>query len=259
MSLTTFSKFYYGQIINTDNYSLDFSEGGPELEASVSIGDYTLSTLPVAVKTQLDALGSQEYDVSVDRDTRRITISSVADFELLVFSGPRSGVSVFSLLGFTGADRTGSNSYTGDSPSGFEYSPQFILQDHVPTANYKNFIDPSVNVSSNGEVEVVKFGVQRFLQANIKYATNEQHPAVGPIENNPTGVDDLISFMDYCIEKNKIEYMANRNDAGTYEIVLLEDSGSNGKEGTGYKLKELYTESLPFHFETGVLKFRKAD
>ena len=258
MSLTTFSKFYYGQIVDGISFALDFSEGGPELAASIPIGDYTLSSLILEVKTQMDAVGGQSYEISVDRDTRLITISAPGNFELLVDTGTREGSSVYELLGFTGADRTGSNSYTGDSPSGSEYVPQFILQDHIASENFKNFIDPEVNVSSSGEVEVVKFGNQEFIQMNIKYATDEEQPKIGPIRNNPTGLQDLRDFMDFAIEKNKLEYMPDRSDSATFETVLLEKTPEESK-GTGYKLKELYNENLPLYFDTGILLFRKVN
>ncbi len=256
MSLRTFSQFFYGQNVDENNYSLDFGEGGPELMASMTIGDYTLSTILSEVKTIMDAAGALTYTVIVSRETRLVTISATGNFELKVSSGSRAGVSIFATLGFTGADRTGASSYTGDTPCGSVYLPQFILQDHIATDSYRNFIDPSVNISSSGEVEVVRFGIQKFLQCNIKYATSMPHPALGPITNNPTGYEDLLDFMNYITEKNKIEYMADVSDPNTYEVLLLESTDFE-KDGTGYKLKEQYGDGLPFHFETGTLKFRK--
>lgn len=256
MSLRTFSKFYYGQNIDDTNYALDFSEGGPQLAATLDIGDYSLSTLMTEVASEMNSLGGQVYTVTVDRASRFVTISAPADFEMLVATGDRVGSDVFSLLGFTGTDRTGASTYTGNMPCGEVYFPQFVLQDHIATDDYQMFIDPNVSVSSSGQVEVVKFGTEKFMECNIKYATNEQHPAIGPIENNPTGLDDLRDFLEYAITKSVMEYMPDRNDSATFEIMLLESTEGSPK-GTGFKLKEQYGEGLPRHFETGTLKFRK--
>jgi len=257
MSLETFSTFYYGHNVASDQTSLDFSEGGGELQASVTIGDYSLTELLEEVKQQMDTVGGQEYTVQVDRSTRIVTISAPGNFELLVDTGSRKDSTVYTLLGFTGSDLTGSNSYTGTLPCGSEYSPQFILQDHVPTDNNLEFVDPSVSVSASGqEIEVVRFGSQRFLECNIRFSSDIPQPKLGPIENNPNGVSDLIAFMEFAISKQKIEYMANRSDPETFEKLRLE-STSTSQTGTGYRLKELFGQGLPGYFDTGILKFRK--
>jgi len=257
MSLKTFSQFYYGQVISEENSSLDFSEGGPVIEATLNIGDFTLNSILQEVENQLNLNGDNVYTVTVDRDSRLITISANANFELLI-TGPRQGSSVFELLGFTGSNRTGASSYTGNAPCGSVYRPQFILQDHIDPKDWAGFVDPAVNISSAGIVQVVRFGNENFLQCNIKYATNEPHPCVGPIENNPSGYDDLREFMLYLIQKNKVEFMPNRSEASNYDTFILE-STEQSNTGTAFKLKELYTEGLPFHYETGVLKFRRID
>ena len=256
MSLETFSAFYYGHNITTDQTSLDFSEGGPEIQANLTVGDYSLTDLLAEVKTQMDTVGGQEYTITVDRNSRLVTISAPGNFELLVDTGSRTDSSIYTLLGFTGSDLTGSNTYTGTLPCGEVYFPQFILQDHVATENFREFIDPSVSISAAGEVEVVKFGDQRFLQCNIRFATDLPQPKIGPIENNPTGVADLRAFMEFITERRKIEYMPDRNDAATFEKLRLETT-PEGQTGTSFKLKELFTQGLPGYFDTGILKFRK--
>lgn len=258
MSLTTFSAFYYDHNVDSLQSSLDFSEGGPELQASLNIGDYTLTELLTEVKQQMDNVGGQDYIVQVDRFTRIVTISAPGNFELLVDSGTRGDSSVFTLLGFTGSDRTGANSYTGNLPCGEAYFPQFILQDHIATANYREFIDPAVSISSAGEVEVVRFGDQRFLQCNIRFATDIPQPGAGPIENNPSGVADLRQFMEFITEKRKIEYMADRSNPETFEKLRLEAT-PEGDSGTSFRLKELYNQGAPGYFDTGVLRFRKVN
>lgn len=255
MSLKTFSSFYYGHTVDSNNFTLDFDEGGPELQASLEIGDYTLTELLVEVKAQMDAIGGQTYSVSVDRSTRLVTISAPGNFSLLPVTGSRSGLSVFELLGFT-ADKTGSNSYVGDQPSGSEYLPQFILQDHISFDNWKESIDPVVNEATSGQVETVKFGTKQFMEANIKWITEYVMPNFGPIENDQQALTNIRLFLDFATNKRRFEYMEDRQNPGNFDKVILE-STPESSTGTNYKLKE-EREAAGF-FSTGVLKFRKVN
>jgi len=250
-----YSAFYYGHTITSGNFTIDFDEGGGEFQASLDIGDYTLSTLIQAVKNQLDATGTQEYTVTVDRVTRIVTISASANFDLLVTTGSRAGTSVYGLLGFI-SDQTGSNSYSGSQASGEAFFPQFWLQDYISTSDWNEGIDPSVSVASSGVVEVVKFGTQSFMQCNFKYNTNLSTPAFGPFINNPNGLDDLRDFMNFAIDKKGIEFMEDRDNPQVFERMILERT-PDSQQGTGYKLKENRTAAG--FFDTGVLKFRKVN
>jgi hypothetical protein len=256
MSIQTFSAFYYGHNVGTTSTSLDFAEGAGEIQANLTIGDYTLTELLDEVKNQMDAVGGQIYTITVDRKSRLVTISAPGNFELLVDTGSRADSSVYTLLGFTGSDRTGSNTYTGDLPSGSAYEPQFVLQDHISTNDWREFINPSVNESGSGEVEIVRFGEKRFMQCNIKYATNVPQPKIGPIENNPNGLQDLRNFMDFITQKRRLEYMDDRDSPEIFEKFILE-STPESSNGTSYKLKEQYGQNAVGYFDTGLLKFRK--
>jgi hypothetical protein len=255
MSLTTFSKFYYGHTIDSTNLCLDFKEGaGPELQANLNPGDYTLTEFAVEIKRALDAIGALTYTVTVDRTTRKITISSTSNFSLLVTTGTRVGSSAWGLMGFTGADKTGASSYQSQVGSGSEYLPQQILREHIPSENFKEKTDAVVNQSASGKVQVILFGTTRFIQINIKYATNiaVSNLQVG-IEYQANGVENLLAFMDYLVTKAKFEYMPNRSIPGTFQKVLLERS-EESRNGTAYKLKEL--KKGPGYFETGTLVLR---
>lgn len=255
MSLRTFSAFYYGHIVTSDNNLVNFSEGSGELTATLNIGSYTLSEFVVELGRALNAAGGQVYTVSVNRTNRRITISAPGTFSLLTQTGSQLANSAFSLMGFDNAsDKTGTNTYTSANGSGSEYLPQFILQDHVATDHWQQSAYASVNKTADGRIEVVRFGTENFLQCNIKYAT--AYPGDGQvIKTNATGVTDLVAFMNNITQKCPIEYMADISDRETFESIILE-STPDSRDGVGYKLREMYDKGLPGYFETGVLKFR---
>lgn len=255
MSLTTFSLFYFGHTVTSDNNLIDFKEGGgPELTASLDIGDYTLTEYADEVARALNAEGALTYTVTVSRSTRKMTVATTSTISLLVSSGSHSSFSAYEMMGFTGSDRTSASSYLGDSASGSSYTPQFILQDHKDSEKTQQAVDSTTLRSSSGRVLVVRFGTQKFIQARIKWANNKIQPT-GPITQNLTGVEDLETFMQYLITKAKIEYMPNKDDVNTYQTVLLE-SNEESKDGTGYDLKERYDIGLPGYFDTSILKFR---
>lgn len=254
MSLTTFSIFYYDFEIDSDHLYIDFDEGSGELTATVDQGAYTPTELAEKIKLAMDAAGTLVYTVVFNRADETFKISSTASFDLLVQNGS-SANKAYEIFGFTGADRTGASSYTGARAGDF-YAPQFILQDHVSSDNFQRMIKPTVNVTSTGAVEVVRFGTERFIQANIKYANNIMEANDGRvIKHNPEGVEDLQRFMQFIITKKKFEYMPDYSSRNTFQTVILE-STEQEKEGTGFTLKELYDKGLPNFFETGKLVFR---
>jgi hypothetical protein len=253
MSLTTFSRFYYGHIVTAENNTVDFDEGGSEITAFLDVGSYTLTDYLNHVAAMMTEYGGQTYSASVNRTTRIATISATSNFTLRTASGSTLGTTAFTMMGYTGADRTGTNTYAADSASGSEYSPQFILQDHVASENGREAVEASVNVSASGQVEVVSFGTARFVQMNIMYITDIAQN--GAIMNNASGVADARAFMEYATQKAPVEYMPSVSALSTFQDLLLESTPQSSK-GTAYRLKELYDTGLPGYFETGVLKWR---
>lgn len=260
--LKTRSLFYYGYSITSDNFQLDFNEGGGELTAQLNIGNYTLTEF---VDELIRALNStptiaNTYDVVVDRDTRIITISADGNFDLLVQTGSHAGTSAFSLAGFTGLDRTGAATYDGNIASGSEFRPQFFLQGYVDPTIFKKNVSASVNESANGEVEVVTFGEVSFTEFDIRFNTDTAQPngCLGGgsyIETSATGVPDLIAFMDNITKKNKIEFMKDRDDTSSFFKLILERTREDSA-GIGYKLRERTDIGLSGYFDTGIIRFR---
>ena len=54
----------------------------------------------------MNKAGNQEYTITLDRDTRKFSISALNNFELLINTGSQKAVSVFTLLGFEESDRS---------------------------------------------------------------------------------------------------------------------------------------------------------
>ncbi len=255
MALSTFSKFYFLDSITSDNQNMNFDEGGGELLGQVNIGSFTLTNILTAVKTALDVAGGQEYTVTVDRDTRKITISAGSNFSLLLSSGSQTGTSPWILLGFTqSVDLTGSASYTGSSAAGDVYITQFPPQDYVDSENNKQRIDASVNESASGVIEVISFGIRSRIEMNLMFITDKEQDGV-TLRNNPTGLSDAQVFMQFITDRFLLEFMENKDDSAAFSSVQLEKTASDSK-GVGYLLKEETSKNLPGYYSTGKLVFR---
>jgi len=255
MSLTTFSQFFFGHTVDSTNNAIDFDEGGSELQATIAAGDYTITEYLVAVKDALDAAGALSYTVSLNRSTRIITIASTSNFTLRANTGTRASVSAWAMLGYTtSSNKTGASTYAAQNESGSRYRPQALLEEHIPSENWLEKNDAVVNESASGIVQVVYFGDVRFIQMNIKYATNLTVRSIQTtIENQSGGLDNLRTFMNYITTKSKFEFMPDRDTPNTFYKVLL-DKTEESKNGISYKLKELIKGAG--YFETGKLILR---
>lgn len=256
MALSTHSKFYYGLKITTQNQFIDFQEGINVRKATLALGSYTGVSLAVEVKKQMDAVGVNTYTVGYDRTTRKFTMSTTVNYSLLANTGDNFGLSALNIMGYdNAADFTGAMSYTSDFTTGLVYSTQFYIQSYKPTSQNRKAIDGVINKSSSGVVEVVKFGNERFMSGELNFITNIPQENGSVIRSNPFGKDEYISFIEWCADKGPVEFMANENDVGTYETLILESTESDSK-GLDYDLVELYDRGLAEYFRSGVLKFK---
>ena len=254
MGLETKSKFYYGYTVDSNNNKIDFNEGGGELTGTLSFGDYSMTDFASELSVALNDAGGQTYTVSVDRDTRAITISASLNFDLLISSGTNSGTSVYTTAGFTGADQTSTNSYTG-SATGSEYKPQFLLDQYVPSENNKERLFSTRKESASGKVEVVSFGTVSNVTMNITFITDINQGTNGAIETDLSGVSNARLFLDHITEVKPVEFMPDRDTTSTFEKLILL-STPQSKDGTNYELKELFSKGLANYYETGKLLFR---
>ena len=236
--INTWSAFYYGQYIDATNRYFDFDEGGSELTAILRIGDYTLTTFASEVSRALNEAGGQTYTVSVDRTSRKLTISATSNFSLLVSSGSHSGASAFSLIGFTLLDKTGTNSYEGDSGSGSSFIPQVKLQKYTPFSYNKKVLDSTTTVSSDGTtVQTVSNGDAYFMKCQMQYINNyDQESSV--MLKNTGAIAEAIAFLEYATKKRKMEFTYNYLAPNTYETCLLESTPED-QSGTAFELKEM--------------------
>lgn len=249
--LNTMSKWYYGHFIDTTNNILSFNDGSDKT-ATLNVGDFSLTEFISEVQRALNAASSLTFTVSVDRSTRLVTIAAGSTFELQTTSG--SPLNPYSLLGFSGADKTGTNTYTGGAASGSEFKPQLKLQKYSPFGDEQLASYSNVAKSASGNVEVVSFGTDDFMQAEVAYQTNNNTTG-SAIENQANGLDNLRTFLQYAVLKRKMEFIPDRDTPGTFDKCILE-STSASSSGTGYRLKE-YLGSLPGFYSSGILKFRK--
>lgn len=258
MSITTYSKFYYGIEITEDNCKMDFDEGGGELTATLDYGTYTPEEIADQVALQLNAAGALTYTCTFNRTTRILTITPSASMEMLFNSGSNAVDSAYSTLGFsTVADDT-DTVFVAASACCSVYSPQFVLQSYVP---YENFIEQqsaTVNETVTGRQELITFGDTYMTRFNINFITDIAQPSGGPIVNNASGVSDALAFLRYINKKNKIEFMPDKDVASSY-INLVLDANVASKTGTTMRLKELYDKGLSGYYETELLTFRKVD
>jgi len=257
MSLKTYSVFYYGHDITDENQFINFSEDGglTQISAPIDIGSYTITTFVAKVLNAMNEYGGQEYSATLDRATRKITITAPSNFDLLVTTGTQSEISAFALMGFT-SDKSGSNAFESDVGSGFAYYPQYWLQSFVDFIDHIKSASSKVNTSASGVVEVVSYGQNEFMECNIKYITDIT--GQGVIKNNATGVADLRAFMNYAITKKPLEIMFDVDSPNVYESCILEKTNVSGS-GTGFKLFEMYAQGLANYYETKNLMFRKIE
>ena len=203
MTIKTKCAFTYGHTIDPNNQIINFDEGSGEISASIAIGEYTLNDFADAVASALNSSGTQEYSVSVDRSTRKLTVSAASSFTLLAATGSQLEISAFALMGYT-LDITGTSN-EGDQASGSLYRPQFLLQNFIDFEDDIESSNSSVNQSASGVVEVVSYGRIEFMSCNITLATDII--GQGVIEDNPNGVGDLRAFMNYLITKAPVEFI----------------------------------------------------
>jgi len=261
--IDTRSQFYYGYRINAQpqNGFLNINEGSGEITIEIPVGTYTLSTIVQSLRNALLTQGTLEYSVTVDRETRKITISATSNFDLLTNTGSNVGSSAWSLLGFdTSADKTGAMSYTSDFASGDIFCPQFFLQSYVDPSDFQGKQQSSKNVASNGTtVEVVNFGVAKFIEMDIKFITSRTDISDGiNILHNPTGLEDARRFLQDITEITEFEFIPDENNPGTFFRCILESTPSF-PDGTGYRLRELFNQNLRDVYETGILRMRVID
>lgn len=252
--ILTRSVFYFGTKITRDNRGLDFSEGaGPEINALLKIGDYTLTTLAAEIQRVMRESGALLYTVSVDRLTRVITIDAPSAFNLLISTGAQTLAACWTTIGFVyGADQTGQITYDGSQGAGSEYITQYPVRDYISERDWKIREDATFQVTPSGIGQSISFGNGARIRMNITLITNILTIQNAPFYANATGVDNFLAFIEYCMDKNKIEFMPDVDDRDAFVKVFL-DVTAEDKNAFEFNLKNL----SPDIYESGPLIFRK--
>lgn len=255
MAIGTFSKFYFGTEITLKDSKIDIDEGSGELTGTLDLGVYSLTALAAELQQVLNAIGTDTYTVTFNRDTRIYDIVSTGTFSILIDTGTNSSAGAYPVFGFTGSvDLSSAASHTGDSGAGSEYVTQFPPQNFVAPDFRKEKGDASVNQTASGVVEVISFGDIRFIEMDLLFITDIKMDGK-VIGNNPTGVQDAIDFLTFAIKRGAIEFMPDRDTTSTFFQVILDKTPEDGK-ATKFKLKEETGKNLPGIFRTGKLDFR---
>jgi len=252
VGIKTYSAFVYGHTITDSNKYIDFNEGAGELTAVIAIGSYTLSDFATAASSAINAIGTQEYTVSINRATRKLTISAASNFDVLAATGSNNSQTTYTLMGFI-SDSLSATSHVGANASGSYYEPQNILQKFVDFTNNVKTISATSRQTASGKVEVVSYGTVNYMECNIVPITDIT-PQLS-IKDNASAVADFRTFMNYCITKAPIEFIEDVATPTVFDECLLE-STRESKIGVDFKIKELFNRKLFGYYESGALTFR---
>jgi len=251
MALKSKSLFLYGFKVDGGNSSLDFRavSGGPELNATLAFGYYSLSSLLIAIKAAMQATDpSRVYTVTANRTTNgglenRITISTNGIYlDLLFGTGSRITTSVAPLIGFAATNRTLATVYTGTLSSGIVLVPEFIGYNFLPV-QAKQKVFGTVNVSASGEKESVVFNIQKFWQVEFRY------------EAEAVVIVQWEALWTWLIQQRLFEFTPEIGSPSVFYEGTLESSSADGK-GLGFTMAEMLP-NFPFRYQTGMMTFRQ--
>ncbi|MCK5127900.1 MAG: hypothetical protein KAR42_16705 [candidate division Zixibacteria bacterium] len=88
-------------VIDANNKYIDFDEGGGELNATLTEGNYNGNSLATEIKTQLDAVGAITYTVTYSESTGKFTIAGDANFKLMWKTGTKGSDNTDTHVGTT--------------------------------------------------------------------------------------------------------------------------------------------------------------
>ena len=245
------SAFIYGYTVEDSQKTFYFDEGSGVQSFDVDAKGWALEELRQEIQNRLNDNGDLSYSVSVDRTTRRFTISADANFDLLP-SESNTG-SLFEVIGYT-SDKTGAMSYESDVQTGRMYIPQFPLENYTPFDNDIRTIGGNKAEAPSGATRGINFGLLRHMTCDFAFISDIEHRKNSPIESNPNGEQDARDFMDYCISFGGMEFFEDRTNLTDF-VQCIQISNGRNRNGQGYALERLgkvYT-----YFQIRKLTFRE--
>lgn len=250
MALRSKSLFLYGLEVRDDNQNLPFKAamGGPQLNAILAAGYYSLSDLLIEIATKMRVADPANiYTVTVDRTVNggtenRITIATNGVYlDLLFATGTLATTSCRDLIGFGIFDYTGATSYQNGNTSGETVVPDWWGKGYQPPELFrKNF--GTVNVSTNGTKESVTWTVQEFIMVEFEH------------EPQAKALSEWPALINWMIQQKPFDFTPEVSNPNVVYSVTLEKSPEDSK-GLGFHMKE-QVPSKPFLYTTGSLTFR---
>jgi hypothetical protein len=144
----------YFEITNSNN-TIDFKESalGPELNATVATGKYSVSELETAIKNGLESGGSQIYTVAFNSNTGTWSITTDGAYLDILFStGSNVLSSIRDDIGFSDIDYSGNTTYSGSFVA--LHTEERVIVDIQTTEAVDSFavvFDPLVGINYSDE------------------------------------------------------------------------------------------------------------
>lgn len=216
MSTYNLSSLNYGVEVTANNSSIDFkiSGGGSQLNATLRVGLYSLSSLKTEVQRAMTAAdATNTYTVTINRTTsggtqNRITIATSGAYLSILFStGTRAASSAATLLGFSG-DKTGNTTYTGTATAGTILLPTYPPQEHQPLGSIYD-ARRVVNDSTSGRIETVSFTTFRNFTFRFKWILEDS--------DEYTGFQNIVQWM---LRGGPVEFVSDITDDTTLAVGI---------------------------------------
>ena len=254
--ILTRSVFYFDTQVVIGSRAIDFNEGGSELQATLNVGNYSATEYAAEIQRALRVVGTQLYTVTLNRTTRKLTIAAPLTFALLSNTGTRPTIAAWAVMGFsTASNKTGTNSYVGDTGTGKEYQTQYPIEKYISEDHSINLENATYNVTPIGLGQQVDFGDGRRVEMNIRLISN----ATGLSGNmtdfveSATGIVDFMTFIAFAMRKGKIEFMPDNATRSSFVKVILEKTAQDG-DARRFALANMKT---PNFYESDDITFRK--
>lgn len=256
--ITTNSLFYYGTTVTAENRSLDFDEGGPEIQATLNVGSYTPTDFAAEVQRAMRAAGSQLYTVTLNRSTRKLTfVAPLGGANLRSNTGTRVGTGVWTTAGVsTASDHSMNTDHVATNGAGLAYKTQWPVSDYLSFDDNLVKEQGTVSTTPSGISQVIHFGDGSRAEMNIRLITNENLFQACNGESfvyNANGIDDAKSLMSYLVSKGRVEFMPDADAPNSFVKCFLE-STPDDRQGLRYRLRNMNTPDV---YETGVITLRK--
>lgn len=247
MSGYNLSSLNFGIEVTPNNRSIDFktSGGGPEKQATLRVGLYSVSSLKTEVQRAMAAADpANTYTVTINRTVsagtqNRITLATSGAFLSLLFAtGTRTGSNAGSLLGYGAMDKTGATSYVSTNSVGTILLPSYPPQDFQPLGTIYDS-KSSINDSTSGKIETVSFTSFRNFEFRFRW-----------IEYGSSEFAGFQSFAQWILRGGPVEFVSDRADVSTLAV------GVPINVRRPFELNRMVPNFYDY-FETPVMTFRE--